>query len=216
VDKQEIEILHQIVEVGSLLYQKGLIVAYEGNISARYNDVVWITPTRMCKGRLEIDDLVKIDLLGNILQSKKNHKPTSELILHLEIYKHRPDAKAIVHAHPPYCVAATLSGLSLVNTDLPEITLILGNVPTASYAMTGTKEMFESIKPYLDYDAILLSHHGALTISNSLFEAYYKMEQVEHCAKILCIAKQIGNIISLPEERKKEILMIKEKNKKIY
>jgi len=68
----------------------------------------------------------------------------------------------------------------------------------------------------LDYDAILLSHHGTLTIADSLFEAYYKMEQVEHCAKILCIAKQIGNIISLPEERKKEILMIKEKNKKIY
>ncbi|GIX40764.1 MAG: aldolase [Leptospiraceae bacterium] len=212
MDKKETQIIEEIVEIGSLLYQQGLIVSYDGNISARYGNTIWITPTRICKGRLTTLDLVQVDLNGRILQSLKNHKPTSELIMHLEIYKHRKDVNAIVHAHPPYAVAVTLTGLSLMNTDLPEISLILGDVPTAEYALTGTKEMFDAIKPYLDYNAILLSHHGALTMGRDLFDAYYKMEQLEHCAKILCIAKQIGNIIPLPEDRKREIHELKKKN----
>ncbi len=202
----------EIIRIGSLLYKKGYIVAFDGNISVRIKDKVWITPTRKCKGHLKISDLVQVDLKGNILYSRKNNRPSSEIFMHLEIYKHRDDVHAIIHAHPAYCIATTLSGISLMNTDLPEISLILGNVPTAPYALTGTKEMFESIKPFIDHDAILLSHHGSLTMGKNLEEAYYKLEQLEHCAKILCISHQIGKIIPLPEDKKKLFENIIKKN----
>jgi L-fuculose-phosphate aldolase len=174
-DKIERQLKYDIIKIGSLLYKKGLIVAFDGNISVRYNDKIWITPTRMCKGRLTIQDLVQVDLEGNILQSPNNHKPTSELIMHLKIYQHRKEVNAILHI--PLLYYRNFNW-HILDEYIPEAYLILGDVPTADYALTGTKEMFEAIKPFLNYNAILLSHHGALTLGKSLQDAYYLMEQL--------------------------------------
>ncbi len=207
------DIREDLVKVSSLLYQKGLVVAYDGNISVRNRDnSVWISPTKKCKGFLEKDDFVLVNLSGEILESPRNLKPTSETILHLEIYKNREDVFAIIHAHPPYAIAATLTGISLENTNLSEAILVLGDVPTAPYALTGTREMFDAIQPYIHKNAILLSHHGAVTLGRDLWDAYFTMEELEHCAMVLCIAKSIGATIPLPEDRKKELVQLREKN----
>lgn len=201
-----------LIKYSRKIYKKGFVVAFEGNLSYRTKEnFIWITPTKKCKGLLQKNDLVLLDLNGNILYSKKNNKPTTESLMHLEIYKQRKDIHAIIHSHPPYTIALTLSGISLEEFLLPEIFLVLGNVPTAKYALTGTKEMFDAIQPHLNSNAILLSHHGVITFGENLEEAYFRLEQLEHSAKIIAIAHQIGNIQKLPEYRKKEILELQKK-----
>lgn len=205
-------IKRELIKYSRKIYKKGFVVAYEGNLSYRTKEnYVWVTPTKKCKGLLKKNDLVLLDLDGTILYSKKNNKPTSEALMHLEIYKHRKDIQAIIHSHPPYTVALTLTGISLEEFLLPEIFLVLGKVPTAKYALTGTKEMFEAIQPHLQNNAILLSHHGVITFGENLEEAYFRLEQLEHSAKIISIAHQIGNIQRLPEYRKQEIIELQKK-----
>lgn len=197
------DLREQVVLVGSWLYTAGLIVAADGNISVRLdNDHVLITPSGLCKGRLELDDLVVIDLNDRVVQSVGGRRPSSERLLHLQIYQARPDVQAIVHAHPPYAIAATLAGVSLAEEWLPETILTIGPVPTAPYALTGTVEMFASIEPFVaNHQALLLSHHGAVTFGTTLEEAYMAMEQVEHSARILLAAQQFGDLKPLPPER---------------
>ncbi|MCS7206246.1 MAG: class II aldolase/adducin family protein [Leptospiraceae bacterium] len=203
-------LLQDVIEVGKRLYEKGMIVALEGNLSIQYEGKIIITASAVHKGNLSIHDFVVVDFEGNVLESHQK-KPSTELPMHLNIYKSRPNIKAIVHAHPPYCIAATLNGISFMDTDLPEVHLILGDVPTAPYALTGTIEMFHALEPFLDSEAILLSHHGAITFGSSIWVAYNKMELLEHTAKILCIAHSIGNIQKLPEYRKQEIRELRKK-----
>lgn len=192
-----------IVEVGRWLYERGLIVAGDGNISARLSgDTVLITPAGLCKGWLGSEDLVVVDLEGRLLRSSGGRRQSTEQLLHLEVYRARPDVQAVVHAHPPVAVAATLAGVPMDQPWLPETILTLGAVPTAPYALTGTIEMFEAIAPLIpDHDAILLSHHGALTVGATVQQAFMRMEQLEHSARILLAARQFGSIQPLPPER---------------
>lgn len=197
----------KLVKYAKIIYKKGYVVAYEGNLSIRTKEnLFWVTPKKFCKGSLTEKDLVLVDENGSVIATRKGNQPTSELSMHLGIYKQRPDIKAIIHSHPPYSIALTLAGISLENPDLPEVLLVLGGVPTAKYALTGTREMLDAILPHIQSNNILLSHHGLLTMAKTIEEAYFQLEEVEHCAKILCIAHQIGNLKALPEERKKEIM----------
>ncbi|MFN3603345.1 MAG: class II aldolase/adducin family protein [Leptonema sp. (in: bacteria)] len=202
----------EFVYYARLIYKKGFVVAYEGNLSIRLNEnYILVTPSKFCKGKLQTKDLVIVDKEGNLVYSENSLQPTSEILMHLAVYKHRKDINAVIHSHPPYSIALTLSGISLEEPDLPEILLVLGSVPTAKYALTGTQEMVEAILPYISYNSILLSHHGVLSLGENLEEAYYRLEEVEHCAKILCIAHQIGNIQTLPSYRKIEIKELQKK-----
>lgn len=189
-----------IVAIGRRMYERGLIVAYDGNISARISDdLVLTTPSGACKGMLAPDDLVVVDLDG---RPSGAGRPSSELPMHLAVYQNRPDVRAVVHAHPPTAVACTLAGVPLDARLLPELILTMGAIPTAPYALTGTREMYDAIAPLLpDHDAILLSHHGALTVGADLWQAYMRMEQLEHGANILVMAQQLGGARPLPPDR---------------
>jgi L-fuculose-phosphate aldolase len=197
----EYTLRHEIVRVGQLLYDRGLIVARDGNISARLSDELIITtPSGACKGMLDPEELVIVDLEGQTQGGSR--RPSSELQMHLAVYEHRPDVQAVVHAHPPIAVACTLAGVRMDECILPELILALGAVPTAPFAMTGTREMYEAIAPFLpDHNAILLAHHGALTVGETLMRAFMRMEQVEHTASILLAAHQLGGPRPLPPEQ---------------
>lgn len=186
----------EICAVGRRLYGRGLIAGGDGNVSARLADeLVLITPAGRCKGELAPDDLVVVDLQGRLLRAAPGRRPSSEQLLHLHAYRRRPDVAAIVHAHPPTAVALTLVGVSMAEPLLPETLLALGPVPTAPYARTGTAAMGEAIDGLVgDHDAMLLSHHGALTLADTPTAAFLMMEQIEHCARILHAARLLGPI----------------------
>ncbi len=200
MDDTEHPLREEIVRIGRLLYERGLVVAGEGNISARLSDeLIVTTPSGACKGMLKPEDLVLVGLEGQVRAGDR--RPSSELQMHLAVYQHRPDVQAVVHAHPPIAVACTLAGVQMDASVLPEMILTLGAVPTAPFALAGTREMYEAIAPLLPHhNAILLTHHGALTVGETLMRAYMRMEQVEQFAKIVLAAHQLGGAQSLPPE----------------
>jgi L-fuculose-phosphate aldolase len=196
----------QIVRAGALLYERGLIVAGDGNLSARLEGgAILATPSGACKGMLAPEELVVVDLGGRPLRA--GQRPvSSEFRLHAGIYRDRPDVQAVAHAHPPVAVAATLAGVSLAEPLLPEAVIALGAVPTAPYALTGTEEVYAAVAPFAAaHSAILLSHHGAVTLGDTPLQCFYRMEQVEHIAKIMLAAHQFGGARPLPPERYAEL-----------
>ncbi|MCX7875012.1 MAG: class II aldolase/adducin family protein [Melioribacteraceae bacterium] len=199
-----------IIEIGKLLHQKNFVASNDGNLSIRYNDKILITPTCTSKGFLTFDDIVEIDLEGNILKGIK--EPTSEMLMHLTIYNFRNDINAICHAHPIYSTAYAITGKSLSKKVLPEVIISLHEIPLVKYSTPGTKELSKKLIPYVKkYDALLLENHGALTLGKDLWEAYYKMETVEHFAKILFVAKQLGKVKELNSKEVKKLIAQREK-----
>jgi L-fuculose-phosphate aldolase len=154
--------------------------------------------------------IIKVDMAGNQLEGEL--KPSSELKLHLEVYRQRPDAQAVLHAHPPVATAFTVAGIPLDRPVLPEIVITLGAIPTAKYATPSTEELPASVRPYLEkHDAVLLEKHGALTMGSDLFGALFKMEQIEHFAKVSLYARLLGGERELPPEEVEKLLMVREK-----
>ncbi len=179
------------------LYRRQLVAALDGNVSAKQGAYILTTPSGVSKGFIRLKDLVLVDAAGQVLAG--TGRPTSELLLHLEVYRQRPDAAAVIHAHPPVATACSIAGLSLAEPILPEVVLTLGAIPTAPYATTGTPAMAAAVRDLVSvYDAILLEQHGALTIGRDLWDAYYKMEKVEHAAWTVWLAKQLGGARFLP------------------
>ncbi len=195
MDSQESNFRSQIVAACRKLEHKDLIAASDGNVSCRAGEnCILITPGGVPKGDLEPEDLVKTDMEGRVLEGTR--KPSSEIRMHLYVYRHRPDIGAVVHAHPPMATAFTLSGFFYHSKALPEVWLTIGPVPTAPYATPSTDEVPKSIAPYVEkHRAILLRRHGAVTFGKDVLEARMRMEKVEHAAKTLFFA-------SLLEDRK--------------
>ncbi len=189
----------EMVEVCRALYQRQLLAAQDGNLSVRDGDNLLTTPSGINKGFMREEDILTVDRSGQVLSGAG--KPTTELLLHLEVYQVRPDAGAVIHAHPPIATAFTIAGISLAEGILPEVVLSLGAIPTAPYATTGTPEMAAAVRDLLPYyDAILLEQHGALTVGKNLWEAYNRMEKVEHAAWTVWLARQLGQARCLPPE----------------
>lgn len=188
---------NEMVSIGKRLYESQLIVATEGNFTFRIDkDRVLATPSGLCKGDLSSDDLVLININGKHLSGK--NKVSSEVALHLEVYKQREDVKACIHAHPPNCIALMLSGKKLDKPILPESVILLGKIPIAPYARPSTSQVPESIRSYIrQTDCILLNRHGSLTVGNSLKEAFYKLELMEHTAKCYLKALYVGEVNEL-------------------
>ena len=169
------------------------MAANEGNISVRLKDKVVVTPTLRCKGFLAVEDLVTVDLTGRKIAGAL--EPTSELLLHLHVYKKRPDVATIIHAHPPYSTAVATAGLELPGDVLPEVFLSLGKIPLAAYGTPSTQELPDSIDDLIMiHDALLLKNHGVITVGKELEETYFKLEKVEHFAKIFFIASSLGRV----------------------
>jgi L-fuculose-phosphate aldolase len=181
-----------IVEVGRRMYARGYTASNDGNISVRYGaDRLLMTPKSVCKGFMSPDMMCVTDLEGKKLAGDRD--PSSEMQMHLEVYRQRPDAIAVVHAHPPTATGFAVAGIPLDRAVLAEVVTTLGSVPIAEYATPSTKELPEAVRKYVKaHDGMLLANHGALTLGRDLFGAYYKMETIEHFAKISLVARLLG------------------------
>lgn len=204
------ELKKEMIEITRRMYDKGFVAANDGNVSVRINDRILVTPTGKSKGFLKVSDLVWVDLNGKKLEGKL--KPTSELLMHLFVYKKREDVKAVVHAHPPYSTALAIAGIELPDSVMPEVITSLGEIPLAPYGTPSTQEVPDSISDLIkSYDAIILRNHGVLTVGKDLAEAYFKLERVEHYAQVFCLTKTFGKIKKLPPEQLEKLREIKKK-----
>lgn len=201
----------QIVEVGKRMYERGFVAANDGNISARVDDKhVLITPSGVSKGFMKPDDLALIDLNGKVISGTK--KPSSEVFMHLQVYKDRADVNSVCHAHPPYATAFAVAGIPLDQCILPEVIITLGSIPLIEYGTPGSEEFYKPVVKLLqDYDAFLLANHGALTVGADILAAYHKMETLEHYAHIAFIARQLGSARSLNKEQVQKLIELRPK-----
>ena len=177
---------------GKLLHQNGLVAATDGNLSVRLEDgSILSTPTLMSKGMLEAGDLVIVDAQGRKLSGRR--EVSSEIAMHLFIYRTRPDVNAVVHAHPPTATGYAAAGIPLDTALCSEIVVTLGSVPLASYGTPGTPELAEALAPLIpDHQAILMANHGVVTYGQDLVTAFMNMETVEHYAKIALVTHMLG------------------------
>jgi L-fuculose-phosphate aldolase len=190
-----------IVEVGRRMYARGYTASNDGNISVRLGaDRLLMTPKSVCKGFMTPDMMCITDLEGRKLQGDRD--PSSEMLMHLEVYRQRPDVQAVVHAHPPTATGFAVAGIPLDRAVLAEVLTTLGSIPIADYATPSTKALPEAVRKYIKaHDGMLLANHGALTVGADLYGAYYKMETIEHFAKISLVARMLGreNLLSREE-----------------
>jgi L-fuculose-phosphate aldolase len=207
----EYQIKQQICEIGRKVYAKGFAAANDGNISYRLNDrEVICSPTMMSKGSLKCEDICKVDYEGKQLAGTR--KRSSEILLHLAVYKHRPDVKAVVHCHPPHATAFAVAGVPVPKCVLPEVEVFLGEVPTAIYETPGTQKFAETIVPHLkSSNTIILANHGTVTFGPDLEKAYWNSEIIDAYCKILILAQQLGNVNYFTNQQTKELLDLKKK-----
>ena len=196
----------QIVELGRLAYQKGWVAANDGNISVRLGpDTILATPTGVSKGMMDPEDLIICDLDGNKLEGERDC--TTEILMHTTIYQMRPDVQAVVHAHPPVATGFAVAGRPLNLALLPEVIIGLGCIPLADYGLPGTPELSEALKPFIPtYDALLMANHGAVCYADDLMKAFFRMETVEHFARITLVAELLGGPKVLPRVEVEKLL----------
>ena len=205
----------EFVRVGQLMHAKGYVTATDGNISARLDkDHFLVTPSGLSKGFMTPDQMVVIDWEANVIKAtgygsggygsrRYGHapdlKPSSEILLHLEAYRQRGDVKAVVHAHPPVAVTLSIAGVPIAPCILPEVIVTLGSIPTTEYATPASAEGATVIREYIRrHDAVMLQRHGSVTVGNSAFEAYLKLEKLEHAADITFKLLQLGREMPFP------------------
>jgi len=195
----EQELRQQICDIGSALYQRDLVGGAEGNITARIDDAhVIATPAGAIKGWLDPKELAVVSLDG---EPKGDIRPSSEIELHLRVYRELPDIQAVVHAHPIAATAFAASGRTLPRNMLVEADFILGEVPLVPFAIPGSPTMGDNIAPFLgNHRAFLLQAHGAVTIGEDLRHAFVLMETLERCSRILLEAAVLGGAKPLPPE----------------
>jgi L-fuculose-phosphate aldolase len=201
----------EICEVGRRVYERGYVAANDGNISARLQeDRILCTPTGVSKGFITEDMLAICDLEGN--QIAGSMRISSEIRMHLEIYKLRPDVQSVVHAHPPTATGFAVAGIELTQCVLPEVIVSLGGIPLAAYGTPGGPDIVEPMKPLLkEYDAILMANHGVVTLGQHVMDAHFKMETVEHFAKIALVAHQLGSVQTLSDQHVDELIDLRQR-----
>src|SRR4051812_44800036 len=205
----EWKLREQMCDIGRRIWLKGFCAGNEGNHSYRMGENrILCTPTGISKGNLKPDDLCMVDIEGK--QVAGSRKRTSEILLHLAIYKARPDVKAVIHSHPPHATAFAVAGLDLPTCIHPEAEVFLGTVKTAKYVTPGDTRLGESILPYVkDSNTILLQSHGVVCFHPDLEQAYYQLEIVDAYARILMLAKSLGSVRPLEATEMKELLELK-------
>ncbi len=204
--KTEEEHRRDICTVGRWIHQRGFVASTDGNISVRLDSHrVLTSPTAISKGMMQPDDLVITDAEGRKLTGRRD--PSSELAMHLLIYKRRPDVNAICHAHPPVATGYAAAGLPLNKALVSEMVLSLGCVPVAAYGTPGTPELSEALEPLVQrYDAILMANHGVVTYGADLLTAFFRMETVEHFARVALVTELLGKQVLLSSEDVEKLL----------
>jgi L-fuculose-phosphate aldolase len=201
----------EIVRYGRTLHEKGFVAAMDGNLSVRLRqDRILVTPTGLSKGSMRPADLVIVDLEGKQVAGRRH--VTSEIGMHLMIYRTRADVKAIVHAHPPTATGFAAAGIALTEPLVCEVVMGLGCIPLARYGTPGTAELAQSLEPYVPkYDAILMSNHGVVAYGDTIEHAYMKMETVEHFAQISLVTHLLGRQQPLQEREIEKLLLARTK-----
>jgi len=192
--QNEYGIKKEMCEIGKRVYDRGMVAANDGNFSVKLNENEFLcTPTGVSKGFMTPEYICKVDANGNVIQANKGFKPSSEIKMHMRVYKERPDVNAVVHAHPLYATSFAIAGIPLTQPIMPEAVIALGCVPIAKYGTPSTEEIPDAVSEHLQYfDAVLLENHGALTYSDSLLAAYHKMESTEFYARLLYQSNMLG------------------------
>lgn len=204
--KTEREYREDICQIGRLVFEKGWVAANDGNITIRLDqERILATPTGVCKGMMKPDDLIIVDMKGNKIAGRLER--TSEIAMHLTVYGLRPDIKSVVHAHPPVSTGFATAGKPLNLALLPEVVIGLGCVPLAAYGLPGTPALTDPMLPYIPkYDALMMANHGAVCYGEDVFKAYFRMETVEHFARIQLVAELLGGPTVLPREEVNKLL----------
>ena len=205
--QSEMDIKIEMCEIGKRVYNRGMVAANDGNLSVKLSDNEFLcTPTGVSKGFMTPEYICKVDAEGNVIEANEGFKPSSEIKMHMRVYKEREDVKAVVHAHPMYATTFAVCGLPLTEPIMPEAVLSLGTVPLAKYGTPSTMEIPDAVSEYLPYyDAVLLENHGALSYADSLMGAYHKMESLEFYARLLYQAKMLGGPKELTDEQVKRL-----------
>ena len=200
----------EIVRVGQLMYERSYVVSSDGNVSVRLDDGrIVATPTMTCKGRMTEDSLAVTDLEGKPLTDKR---PSSELAMHLLIYREREDVRAVCHAHPPHGTAFAVAGLAIDQPILSEVILTLGCVPLADYGTPSTAELTEAMRPLVrHHNALLMANHGAVAYGADLWQAFDRLETLEHTARIAILARLLGGSRNLPVDAIEKLINIRER-----
>ncbi len=200
MSKSEQEHRAGLLRVCHLIYEKGWVAMNDGNVSIRLDDDrILCTPTAVSKGFIRAEDLIICDTAGTKIEGALER--TSEIAMHLTVYSLRPDVRAIVHAHPPTATGFASAGRALDKAMLPEVVIQLGAVPLASYGLPGTAALSDGMLPYIqDYDAMLLENHGCTAYGRDVWEAFFRMEMVEHFARITFVAEMLGGARALPRK----------------
>src|SRR4051812_19679525 len=209
--KTEHQIKEEMCEIGRRVYHRGFAAANDGNITVRLNDrEVLCTPTMVSKGYMKPDDICKVDYDGKQLAGKR--KRTSEVLLHLVVYKLRPDVQAVVHCHPPHATAFAVAQEPIPKCVLPEVEVFLGEVPMAVYETPGNQKFAETILPYVkECNTIILANHGTVTFGPTLENAYFNSEIIDAYCKILILARQLGKVNYFTEQETRELLELKKR-----
>ena len=185
----------RLAECCHLLYDRHLTVSAGGNMSVRLGeDEILITPSGVNKGLISGDDLVKMDMDGNVISGEK---PSIEHKFHIGIYKENPETNAVIHCHPLYCLALAVKGEDIKSCLTPEGVLLLDQVPTVRYETPGSQELVDAVMEYADAPAMLMAKHGAITQGRTLEEAFNRMEELEFQAHLQILA---GDAAELPVE----------------
>jgi L-fuculose-phosphate aldolase len=201
----------EIVRYGRMLHARGFVAAMDGNLSVRLdNKRILVTPTGVSKGSMRPTDLVVVNRDGKRVSGRRN--VTSEIGMHLLIYRLRPDVRAIVHAHPPTATGFAAAGIALTEPLVCEVVIGLGCIPLARYGTPGTSELAQTLEPFVpNYDAILMSNHGVVAYADTLEHAYMKMETVEHFAQIALVTHLLGRQQPLKEGEVEKLLLARVK-----
>jgi len=205
------QVKKDICEIGDRIYKRSFAAANDGNITVRVGEnQVLCTPTMHCKGFLKPDDIATIDMEGNQTAGRK--KRSSEALLHLEIYKARPDVKSVVHCHPPHATAFAVAREPIPQCVLPEVEVFLGDVPITKYETPGGKEFAETILPFVaKTNVIILANHGTVSYGENVERAYWWTEILDAYCRILLMARSLGGVHYFTEEKERELLALKQK-----
>src|SRR5437764_186463 len=207
----ERKLKEEICEIGRRLYNKGFAAANDGNITILLNErEVLCTPTMVSKGFMKPEDICKVDYEGKQLAGSR--KRTSEVLLHLAVYKTRPDVNAVVHCHPPHATAFAVAQEPIPKCILPEVEVFLGEVAMAVYETPGGQKFADTILPYTkDCNTIILANHGTVTFGPTLENAYFNSEIIDAYCKILLLAKLLGRVNYFDEQNTRELLAFKKR-----
>ncbi len=212
MNKLERQIREEIINTATMLHHKNMLAACDGNISYRYNDnTILITPSGKPKFLLVEDDIAVVDINGKVIKGK----PSSEMLMHLEVYKMRADARAVIHAHPPTAVAYSIAhpaAEEIPGKSFSELILAIGKLPIVPFQMPGSLEMGTALHPFIkNYKVMVLARHGALSFGEDLIEAYSGMERLEHSCEILLKAESFGAVTELDEQTIDELHAMRKK-----